>query len=230
MKENKNRLEDILALFIILCPVLDMASFIFRDIFHTNFSPSTVIRPIIPIMMILYIFVKDNLKKQIIFAGIIYGIYGAIHLFCFNITKTGASYSNIVHEAQYIVNYTFMILNLFLYLYVFSKKDTFKLKKAILISLIIYIASMYIAVFTNTSSYTYEETKIGYKGWFESGNSIGTILLLSIFIISSFIKNDKYKIISLVIIGAVRIIYNNIFRNKSWIGRIFPNSCILYNS
>lgn len=205
MKENKNRLEDILVLFIILCPILDMASFIFRNIFHTNFSPSTVIRPIIPILMILYIFVKNNLKKQIISAGIIYVIYGAIHLFCFNIVKTGASYSNVIHEAQYIVNYTFMILNLFLYIYVFSKKDTFKLKKAILVSLIIYIASMYIAVFTNTSSHTYEETGIGYKGWFESGNSIGTILLLSIFIISNLIKSDKYKIIALVAIGITGI-------------------------
>lgn len=64
MKENKNRLEDILVLFIILCPILDMASFIFRNIFHTNFSPSTVIRPIIPILMILYIFVKNNLKSK----------------------------------------------------------------------------------------------------------------------------------------------------------------------
>lgn len=216
MKENKKiklDVEDILSLFIILCPILDMASFIFRNIFHTNFSPSTVIRPIIPIIMILTIFVKNNLKKQMILAGIIYGVYGTVHLFCFNRAKTGASYSNIIHEAQYIVNYTFMILNLFIYIHVFAKKDTFKLKKSVLASLIIYIASMYIAIFTNTSSHTYEETGIGYKGWFESGNSIGTILLLSIFIVSNFIKNDKYKIITLAVIGAVRIIYYYIFRN-----------------
>lgn len=203
MKKIKFKMEDILALFIILCPILDMISFIFRNIFNTNFSPSTIIRPIIPILLACYIFVKGNLKKQLIISGVVYAIYGGIHLYCFNMSKTGASYSNVIHEAQYIVNYTFMILNLFLYIYVFAKKDDKKLKKSILTSLIIYMASIYLSIITNTSSHTYEETGIGYKGWFESGNSIGTILLLSVFIVLNFIKDKDYRIISLVTIGAV---------------------------
>ena len=50
-----------------------------------------------------------------------------------------------------------------------------KVKKAVLIALTIYIVLMYLALITKTSSFTYGETQVGYKGWFESGNSIGTI-------------------------------------------------------
>lgn len=198
-------MDDILSVFIILCPILDMASFIFRNIFGTNFSPSTVIRPIIPILLTCYIFVKKDLKKQLLISGFIYGIYGLIHLYCFELLKTGASYSNVIHEAQYIINYTFMILNLFLYIYVFYKKDTKKLKKSVLVALIIYISSIYLSIITKTSSHTYEETGIGYKGWFESGNSIGTILILSIFMVLNLIKDKIYRNIVLITVGAVGI-------------------------
>ena len=42
---------------------------------------------------------------------------------------------------------------------------------------------MYLAIITGTSSFTYEEDQMGLKGWFESGNSIGTIMLLCLFIV-----------------------------------------------
>ncbi|HCF34356.1 MAG TPA: hypothetical protein DER15_03340 [Clostridiales bacterium] len=40
-------IENILCIFIIFCPILDIVSFCFRNIFQTNFSTSTIIRPII---------------------------------------------------------------------------------------------------------------------------------------------------------------------------------------
>ena len=38
---------------------------------------------------------------------------------------------------------------------------------------------------------------MGYKGWFESGNSIGAILILSLFICIKFIKHKKYQKIAI---------------------------------
>ena len=61
-----------------------------------------------------------------------------------------------------------MIVNLYLF-YVLIK-DKSKLKKAVYLSLIIYVISIYFSILTNTSSSTYLEG-IGYKGYFESGNS-----------------------------------------------------------
>ena len=189
-------IENILCIFIIFCPILDIVSFGFRNIFQTNFSPSTIIRPIIPIIIAIYLFLKEDksFKKHCLTIGIIYLLYGILHLCVFNTAITESSYSTVTHEAQYIVNYSFMILNLFIYIYVFGKSSNVeKLKKSVLISSAIYISSVYISILTKTSSNTYIEEGIGYKGWFESGNSIGAILILSLFIIMPYIKDKKYR-------------------------------------
>ena len=189
-------LENVLCIFLIICPILDMASFIFRNNFNVNFSPSTFIRPIIPIILAIIIFFKENKKFKLymFFVGLIYLIYGIVHLFVFETLKTGSSYSNIIHEAQYLVNYTFMILNLFIFIYVFKDKNLDKIKKSIAIMSLIYILSIFIAIFTKTSSSTYIEG-MGYKGWFESGNSIGSILILTMFIYLSLLKDKKFRFV-----------------------------------
>lgn len=184
--------ENVLCVFLVICPILDIASFWFRNVFHTSISISTVIRPMIPIAMILYLFFHEKKKKKMILIAILYGVYAIIHLAIFQSVKTSASYSGIVHEFQYVVNYSFMILNLFLYRYVFKEKDGSKLKLSVLISISIYIVSIFLAIFTKTSSSTYIEG-MGYKGWFESGNSISAILTLSLFVLLNEIKEKKYR-------------------------------------
>lgn len=213
MKKVKEKItiENILCLLIIICPILDMASFIFRNIFNTNISPSTFLRPIIPICAILYIFIKRPIKLKLLLVAAIYGVYAIIHLILFNLVKTGSSYSGIIHELQYLVNYSFMILNLFIYMYIFKNENCKKLKKSIFIAITIYITSIFISILTNTSSSTYIE-KMGYKGWFESGNSISSILILSMFIILNLIKDKKYKYWVLAITTFVR----NILNNANW--------------
>lgn len=207
-KIKRFSIENILCLFIVLCPVLDMVSFLYRNIFNTNFSPSTFVRPIISIVVIIYLFFTKNKKFKLysFLTFLLYAVYGGIHLYLFQKVKTGSSYSNIVHEAQYIINYSFMILNLFIYIDVFKEKNTDKLKKSVLYAVSIYIISIFISIFTNTSSNTYLEEKMGYKGWFESGNSIGAILILSIFIYIDYIKDKKYRKIAVQL-----LILNGIF-------------------
>lgn len=192
--KRKIKVEDFLCLLIIICPILDIISFVFRNIFDTSISPSTFLRPIIPIGVMIYLFFKKDKKFKIytIGVGIIYLVYGLIHLYIFEKLKTGISYSNVIHEAQYVVNYSFMILNLFLFIYLFKDKDTKKLKNSVIISMYIYIISIYLAVLTNTSSSTYIEG-IGEKGWFATGNSIGSIMILSLFIYIPLLTNNKYR-------------------------------------
>ena len=142
----KFNIENLLCLFIILCPVLDMISFLFRNVFATNFSPSTFARPVIPVLIMMYLFFKKDksFKIKTIVVAIVYILYAIIHLFLFSKVKTLSSYSNEMHEAQYLVNYSFMILNLFLYVYIFKNKNTKKLRKYVLIASAIYIASIFI--------------------------------------------------------------------------------------
>ena len=192
MKKLKEiKLEDILVLFIILCPILDMLSFLFRNHFGTSKSPSTFIRPLIPAIAIAIIFFKNKIKLKLFIGFCIYAIYGVIHLILYKLNITGISYGSIAHEAQYIINYSYMILNLFIYIFIFYKKDTFKLKNGVLVALAIYIVSIYIAILTGTSSSTYVEG-MGYKGWFEQGNSLSSIFMLGLLLLMPLGKNKKY--------------------------------------
>ena len=189
---EKINLETLLCILIVACPILDMTSFLFRNAFGTSFSPSTILRPIIPIVVLIYIFFKDKIKQKIVLGTALYGIYALLHIYLFTLVKTGSSYSGVIHEAQYIINYTFMILNLFLYLYIFTKKNTDKLKNSVLIAVGIYVISIFIAILTGTSSTTYIEG-MGLKGWFESGNSISAILILSLFILLPRVKEKEKR-------------------------------------
>lgn len=204
--KNKLKIENILCVFIIICPILDMISFLYRNVFGTNFSPSTITRPIIPVIVILYLFFKKDKKFKLYscLAVVVYGIYALVHLYLFTKVKTGMSYSNEIHELQYLVNYTFMVLNLFLYTYIFKTSNAENLKKSVVIAVGIYIVSIFLAIFTGTSSNTYIEG-MGYKGWFESGNSISAILLLSMFIYLPYIKDKKYRKIVIPILILVGI-------------------------
>ena len=214
-------IENILCFLIIICPILDVSSFIFRNYFNTSISISTFVRPIIPIIAIIYIFFKDKLKPHLLIAAGVYGVYALCHIYIFYKIKTGCAYGNELREIQYLINYTFMVMNLFIYMYFFTIKNgekelkdeekgraITKLKKSILISLTIYIGLMYLALLTKTSSFTYTEDQVGYKGWFESGNSVGTIMILSLFITLPMIskKNSAgIRILSLmvtVLVGA----------------------------
>lgn len=215
MKEKlKNiKLEDILCLYIILCPILDIASYLFRNYFDTTISISTFLRPIIPIILAIHIFIKANKKHKLILLGImlVYVFYGIIHLLVMRGFITGCSYGGVKQELQYIINYSFLIINLIIFFYAFTnkklrKKETEvnvkqeKIRVSVLIMCTIYIASIYIAILTGTSSYTYHYEQIGYKGWIESGNSLGAILCIATFIILPLIKEKKYRIPAIIVI------------------------------
>ena len=77
---KKINTKNLLLIFIILLPVLDILSFIFRNFFNTTWSPSTFIRPIIPSLVFLIIFFKNKFKLKTILIALLYGIYALIHL------------------------------------------------------------------------------------------------------------------------------------------------------
>ena len=240
-KEKKKifTLANVLCLFVIISPLLDIASFLFRNKFNTSFSISTFIRPIIPVIMSFIIFFivkgKDKLKLLAIFA--IYVAYGLIHLYTTSKSLSGWSYGDVKAEMQYVLNFTFLIVYLVIFYIVFIKfgytkkeenkqvkediskydsksqkvdvnknltsyelTDIEKLRKCFVISMFIYVVSIFIAILTKTSSYTYPETMLGYKGWIESGNSLSAILILSMFIVIEEIKakNIAWKIFSII--------------------------------
>ena len=100
-----------------------------------------------------------------------------------------------------MINYSFAVLNLFIFTFVFSKKDNKNIKIAILISNAIYLITIILSIVTKTYSTTYLEEGIGIKGWFESGNSISAILIFNLFNTMLFLNNKeniKYRIIAII--------------------------------
>ena len=67
MKKIKEKItiENALCLYIILCPILDMLSFLFRNTFKTSWSPSTILRPLITTIIAVIIFFKCKFKRKV---------------------------------------------------------------------------------------------------------------------------------------------------------------------
>ena len=204
--QNLCTLENLMCLFVILCPILDCLSFLYRNCFNTSISPTTILRPIIPIIVFTILFFKENNKLKKIAVASIYALYSIVHLFIFQKLNNGSSYGTIKNEIQYLINYSFMIINLYLFYRVVQNKK--KLKKSVFISFVIYVLLIFISIITKTSSSTYIE-KIGYKGYFESGNSLCTVLILSIAIIlSEFTKKQWKEAIFVVLAGVYLTVFS----------------------
>ena len=133
----------------------------------------------------------------------IYIFYSLIHIYIFQKIHNGSSYGSLKNELQYIINYSLMVVNIYLFYKLINDKA--KVKKAVYISLIIYVISIYFSILTNTSSHTYLEG-IGYKGYFESGNSLCTVLILCLCIILSDFNFKKWGKISLIIFTGIYLI------------------------
>ena len=198
--KNKLSLENLLCLYIILCPILDIVSFLFRNYFKTNFSPSTVLRPLIPCICFLVLFFKEKNKKQKIGLALIYILYSIIHLILFQKLHNQSSYGIIKNEIQYIANYSIMIINLYLFYKILQDKN--KLIKSVIITNCIYIFSLFFSIITKTSTSTYIEG-IGFKGYFESGNSLCTVLILSLCIILTEFNLKNLKQIILIFLNGI---------------------------
>ena len=196
-------LENMLCLLVVLGPIFDIASFLFRNYFNTTFSVSTFIRPIIPVLVSICLFIKAKKKQKLQMLGLaaLFIVYSGIHLYLTNTQVSGMSYGGVKEELQYIFNFTFLSVYFYIFYNVFKDKDLSKLKKAISIMLGIYIASIYLSIVTDTSSQTYVESNTGYKGWIESANSLSAILVISMFVVLQGIKdkNSKWRIYNIIV-------------------------------
>ena len=89
-----------------------------------------------------------------------------------------------------------------LYLFFTVIKDKGKLQKSVLISISIYVISLFFSIITQTSSSTYIEG-LGYKGYFESGNSLCTVLLLGLCIMFGDLNLKDWKKLILIILTGI---------------------------
>lgn len=176
---KKNKLEYLLYVFIIISPILDALAFLVREWFPSLvISPIMVVRFLIPLFILCYIFFKDNgARKKLFIMFLVILVYDCCHLLIFKNNVKGIAYGGIFQECQYLLNYSYMVFLLFMVLYLHKKVGLANLKKALFIMLCVYLVIIYFSIITGTSYSTYLEG-MGYRGYFSSGNSIGTILII----------------------------------------------------
>ena len=75
--KEKLTLENLMCLFVIFCPLLDIISFLFRSYFDISISPTTLLRPLIPCIVFVILFFKEKNKgKKNISRTCIFNIFG----------------------------------------------------------------------------------------------------------------------------------------------------------
>jgi len=192
--KEKFRLEYLFYLFLIISPFLDAFSYWFRVWkSEASFSPTTILRLIIPVIILLVIFKREKkCQRELLFLGGIYFLYACGHLYCYQAFLTNSAYGSIFHEAQYVMNYTYMIM-LFYLCYYFAKRERLSsIYQVLTLFLLGYVFLLYLALLTGTSSATYIDG-VGYKGWNASGNAVGSLLLITLVILLPyFFKNKKW--------------------------------------
>jgi len=201
---KKFKIESLIYIYIILLPILDSFSNMYRVWFpNGTLSPAMFLRLIIPGILLIYIMIKDKeSKRYLIIMGIVYAIYGFIHLFIFNRLLTEIAYGDFLKESTYIINYTFNIFMLYI-IYYFNKNNKLSyLKESLYIMLIVYLIIIYFSIITKTSLSTYIEG-LGYRSYFVSSNSLCTILLLLLSVLIKPLYDSKkwYNILILVALG-----------------------------
>ena len=205
---KKFKVEYLIYILIIISPLLDAFSFLFREWFpNATLSPTLIIRPIIPIILIGYIFIKDKSQRKILISGtVLYAIYGAIHLLITKNLLTHISVGSVFQEAQYVFNYTYMIYVMYAMLWFNKHVKLDYLKKSLLISLSMYLLIIYFSILTGTSTSTYL-TGTGYKSYFVSGNSLCTVLIMLVCnTLVTFKDNKIWNSILLLLTGVFMII------------------------
>lgn len=196
----KKNINLILCIFILLQPVLDLITGVGIHLLKSQVTVGIIVR-ILFLIFIMYtlIFVYKK-KKLLLYYGIIF-IY-----FCFYILGFYLYNRNVflLGEIQgFIRVFYFPILLLSFY----QIKDDINIPNKILFTtLVIYILLIFIPYITNTGYKTYEITKKGTLGFFNSANEIsGIISILTpiIFIIYNSKKHLILKVIFSFIYGVV---------------------------
>ncbi|WP_099361282.1 O-antigen ligase family protein [Fredinandcohnia onubensis] len=208
-----NFFKSIFLLFIILQPILDLATSLSIMVFKAEFTAGVLIRFAMIAIGAIYIFFfsKSTDKKFSIIYLVILGVYLALNIANNLMVKSPFSFSQ---EVKYIIKTVYFVVIFLSYYFVFkelSKESNWEntIQKLITYAMSIVGVSMVIAAITNTqlSSYTYNKT--GHKGWFFAGNELGAILAICFPIVVLFaIKNTKSLRNSYYWIPSIILIYS----------------------
>ena len=187
----KCNISKILSIFILLSPFIDLFTGIFIHSLNINFTIGIIIR-ILFLIFICFITLFTFKKKNILIPYLIIGIY----FICYIVVNLIYKDSSILKEIQDLIKvFYFPIILISLY----SIKEEIHISRMTLFTtLFMYLILIFVPTFLNVGYKTYEITKAGTLGFFNSANEIsGIIAILTpiMFIIFTESKNLIPKLI-----------------------------------
>ncbi len=191
-KNIKNNFNKILSIFILMQPVLDLITGICIHKLNINFTLGIIIRIIFLIFVMLTSTFIYNKKKNIIYY-LLFIIYAIIYLLGIILFKD----SSIFKEMQGLLRvFYFPLLLISLY----SINDEIHISKMLLLTdLILYLLFIFIPNSLNLGFKSYEITKKGTLGFFNSANEISGIISILTPIMILVFKEHKNLIFTLLI-------------------------------
>ena len=197
MKMNdylKKNINLIVGLFLLIGPVIDLITGLSLHILHVNFTLGIVLRVLfLFFLMYLSLFVYKNKKLLIPYSLIL--LYFIFYLAITFIYKNGYYFQEIQGFAK-----TFYFPVLFITLY--TLKDDINISKMTLFTtFFLYLSFIFLPTIFNVGFKTYEITKAGTLGFFNSANEISGIISLLTPIMFYILITKKSKILTLITIA-----------------------------
>lgn len=195
------KIENLIYLFILLCPIFDIFSYFIPSIKDKNLELYYFFG-IFLISLIKKILEKNQIvkkeeklirnKKKIIIKNIIEIILRIFIVIIFIL------YNHVLKSKDIDVisfkNIIFYIITFYIIFSTFLYKKTEKLKLAINYSSFIYLFSILLAIVTNTGYFNYVDDihiKKSYLGWFENTENLGLLMMSFLPFLCIFAKNKR---------------------------------------
>ena len=186
----------ILLIFILLQPILDVITGIGIHIWHTNITIGIIIRMLFLVFILYSVVFVYKRKKSLIFYAILV-IYGILYMAGMLIYKDGVGLFSEIQGLCRVFYFPVLLISLY------SIKDEIKISKmTLMVVLITYLVCILVPNCLNLGFKTYEITKAGTLGFFNSANEISGIISILTPIMILILANKK-KILLTLIIGLI---------------------------
>ena len=212
MRRKQQTILNILLIFVLLQPIFDILSRLAILDFIPNIS--TYLKPLFVFGLGAFLLFKYSpFKKKWITYIIVFALFTFGHLFLLYKLLLGKSL--ILHEFRFIINIAYMIalfISLFTLYHWFDDKEKMlkKIKYTLVITFAIYFGLYLLAIVTGTSGMTYEYSdkyKLGFKGWYDSGQILGHALsMLFPIILYVVLKPKNHKIIRFIFLAILVLV------------------------
>jgi len=182
----KKNINIIIAIFILLQPILDLLTGLCLHLLNINLTIGIIIR-LLFMVFIVYVSLFVFKKHKLIMPYIIIGIYCILYLLGIIIFKDKVG---LFYELQGLIKvfyYPIMLLS------IYSIKEEINISKLTLFTtLFLYLILIFIPTLLGLGYKTYEITKVGTLGFFNSANEIsGIISILTPFLFVIFFSSKR---------------------------------------